>query len=406
MLSVEYIRSLNCNYERMLLEKKPEEKKYQYCILSRGGIRGLLSCGLRYINGNAYLYYDISSKQNVEQLYCKRSLERQWLIDFLWNMKQIQQELERFLLDMRNVIWSPNQVFLDLETREYSFLYIPYYEGEATFGQMMNFFLEHLDYDDEGLVECVYHMNEQWEQFGEEYLRCKIFEDAKALETVAPVVTEKMNAYSVEEEVGDIPLESEGEEQQKGGIWSVSGKNRKANGTIRPEEGEGKRGLRSILEGRKQRNKRYRDEYHYSMKQAMEGYAVAEETTYEAVRPEEKEDCEDDDYGRTIYIEEKELEGPKVFRLYAMDGSLLASLDKTDLSIGKKKDEVDLALEDSSVSRLHARIITEQDMAYLEDLNSTNGTFKNGHRLHPYEKRKLDKGDEIKCGKVSMIFRY
>ena len=56
MLQTEYIRSLNCNYERILLENKPEEKRYQYCILNRGGIKNLLPCSLRYINGLVYLY--------------------------------------------------------------------------------------------------------------------------------------------------------------------------------------------------------------------------------------------------------------------------------------------------------------------------------------------------------------
>ena len=54
MLNTEYIRSLNANYERLLLERKPEEKKYQYCMISRGGIKGLLPCSLRYIDGEAY----------------------------------------------------------------------------------------------------------------------------------------------------------------------------------------------------------------------------------------------------------------------------------------------------------------------------------------------------------------
>ena len=110
MLLTEYVRSLNCNYERVLLEEKPEEKRYQYCILNRGGIRGLLSSSLRYINGQAYLYYDISSRQNVAQLYAKRCINRQWVIDFLWNMKQVRKELERFLLDSKNLIWYPEQI--------------------------------------------------------------------------------------------------------------------------------------------------------------------------------------------------------------------------------------------------------------------------------------------------------
>ena len=72
MLNTEFVKNLHNNYERIMLEKKPEERRYQYCILSRGGIKGLLSCSLRYINGDAYLYYDITSKQNIMQLCKKR----------------------------------------------------------------------------------------------------------------------------------------------------------------------------------------------------------------------------------------------------------------------------------------------------------------------------------------------
>lgn len=77
MLNTEYIRSLNANYERLLLERKPEEKKYQYCMISRGGIKGLLPCSLRYIDGEAYLYYDITSRQNIAQLFEKKPITRQ-----------------------------------------------------------------------------------------------------------------------------------------------------------------------------------------------------------------------------------------------------------------------------------------------------------------------------------------
>ena len=46
----------------------------------------------------------------------------------------------------------------------------------------------------------------------------------------------------------------------------------------------------------------------------------------------------------------------------------------SSLSVGKKKGEVDLVLQDASVSRMHARITNEEGDTYLEDLNSTNGS--------------------------------
>ncbi len=393
MLHTEYVRNLNCNYERILLEKRPEEKRYQYCILGRGGIKGLLSCSLRYINGLAYLYYDISSRQNIAQLFGNRCITREWMKDFMWSLKQIQQELGRFLLDMGNILWYPEQIFQDLENNIFAFLYVPYYEGEASFLKLIEFWVEHIDYDDEVLVDCVYHMYEQLERNGEIYLRSQIFEDAEVLEDVKEqeaVSRESEEMKEAKQEADLVKMESETDtEDIRNGIRTDDFR---LTERICKTEKTGKRGLFSFFEGKKNRSKKTREEYNMTMQQVMSGYAVAEETSYAA-----------ESYGQTIFIEEKQEE--QIHRLYTPDGRLLASLEQQVMSIGKKKEEVDLVLEDASVSRIHARITEEKGKVYLEDLNSTNGTFKNGLRMQPYEKRKLEKGDEIKCGKVIIVFR-
>lgn len=387
MIQTEYVRSLNCNYERILLDKKPDEKRYQYCILGRGGIKGLLPCSLRYINGQAYLYYDISSRQNVAQLYGNRCISREWVRDFAWSLKQVQQELGRFLMDAGNILWYPEQIFQDLESNVFSFLYVPYYEGESGFMKLIEFWVEHIDYDDEVLVDCVYHMYDQMERNGDVYLQFRFFEDTKCLDhskakDLAQTISEEPDTGEAVGKVVEIERSTLNASAME-----------KAKKVPNPEKAE-KKGILSIFEGRKHRGKKLREDYRLSMQQAMTGYAVAEDAPYN-----------EEEYGRTIYVEEKAEAVERPHRLYLPEGKLLASLEHPILSIGKKKEEVDLALEDASVSRLHARITTDNGNVYLEDLNSTNGTFKNGLRLQPYEKRKLEEEDEIKCGKVIFIFR-
>lgn len=434
MLNTEYVRNLNCNYERILLDKKPEEKRYQYCILNRGGIKGLLPCSLRYINGVAYLYYDISSKQNVTQLYGNKSVSRVWIVDFLWSMRQIRQELERFLLDSKNIIWRPEQIFQDLESNVFSFLYVPYYEGDSGYLRLMEFLIDHIDYEDAGLVECVYSMYEQLERNGEVYLQSQIYEDAKRLEgqEAQEWALEERDAAEVQIQevegrgilVPEEPLRAKALRRETAPEEPLRTKAlRKETAPEEPfrtkalrretapeefgrestlkrervgedqERGE-KRGIRSIFEGKKKRGRELREEYRQTMQQEMEGYAVAEETSYE-----------EEPYGRTVFMEEKVTEIGRPHRLLTPEGRLLATLDKPVFSIGKKREEVDLVLENPSVSRIHARIVQEKTDVYLEDLNSTNGTYKNGLRMQPYEKRKLEEGDEIKCGAVILIFR-
>lgn len=385
MLQTEYIRSMHCNYERILLDKQPEEKKYQYCILSRGGIKGLLPCSLRYLNGLAYLYYDVTSKQNITQLYGKRCITRAWLKDFMWSLEQIHTELARFLLDESNILWYPEQIFQDLESNIFSFLYIPYYEGEGSFLKLLEYLVEHIDYEDELLVECVYKMYEQCERNGEVYLQAQIFEDAKLLNREQIVngevqIPEMKKTTEASEEITEYQHVSEEEKEE--------------------EKQTVKKGFRYLLDGKRRRDKSARAQYQQEMQLAMEGYAVAEEIPYGS-----EMETETEEYGKTVYIEEAKIPREIIRRLYTQDGRIIAQLNSESFTIGKKKGEVDLVLEDFAVSRIHARISTEENGLYLEDLNSTNGTYKNGLRLQPYERRKLEEGDEIRIGKVVLFYR-
>lgn len=58
---------------------------------------------------------------------------------------------------------------------------------------------------------------------------------------------------------------------------------------------------------------------------------------------------------------------------------------------------------DSGVSRRHARICVIDDAAYVEDLESANGSFINERRLPPRMPQHLRPGDELKLG--SLILR-
>ena len=85
--------------------------------------------------------------------------------------------------------------------------------------------------------------------------------------------------------------------------------------------------------------------------------------------------------------------------------SIIINVKKSEIAGYFEKENADLVLTDYSASRVHARIIQEDGAYYLEDLNSTNGTFKNGLRMQPYEKRKLESGDEVKFAKTEYIYR-
>ncbi len=371
-MDVEYVRSLNCNYERILLKEQPKENRYQYCILNRGGVKGLLPCDLRYIDGNAYLYYEITSKQDITHIYDTKSICREEFLRFVECLRMVQQELDRFLLDVKNMVWHPEQIFRDLEKERYSFLYVPYCEEDTGLRRFMEFLVDKIDYDDGALVDMVYHMYEQCEKQGLDYFTKAIFEEVQALEeeAVSPVKEEP----TIEESAG-VAYFSESEE-------------------------ENKKGLLSFFDTKRTRARKPKEEYRDMMEERMPISMVAEESNYGSAGKEENRE-----YGRTIYIESVPPTVRTIRRLYSPEGEVLAVIEEKPITIGKFEQEADVVLEDASVSRLHAKVTKEDDVFYLQDLNSTNGTYKNGLRLNPYEKRRLDVGDEIKCGRVLFTFQ-
>ncbi len=379
-METEFVKSLQCNYERVRLPEKPDERRYQYCILTRGGIKGLLSCSLRYINGQAYLYYDITSKQSTAQLCVKQLLDRKWVLSFFRSLRRTRQELERFLLDDKNIVVYPEHVFQDVGSKNFSFLYLPYSTENSGMLKFIDFIIEHMDYEDEGLVECVYSMYEQLEKAGEDYLVKQIYEDAERLE----ILSKNTNCEKDPDPFMAVSEEANGD--------PAIGREIAATEDLALTK-QGKVGLWERFSRKKKKERDARQSYREAMLERMEGVAVAEETAYDT-----------EDYGQTVYME-RPVEENEQHKLYTPDGRVAATVESDNFLIGKQKDEVDLVLEDGSVSRIHARISLEDGITYLEDLNSTNGTFKNGLRLQPYEKRRIEENDEIRIGKLLFIFR-
>lgn len=76
------------------------------------------------------------------------------------------------------------------------------------------------------------------------------------------------------------------------------------------------------------------------------------------------------------------------------------ALDKEIMTIGRK-DGNDIRIDNLAVSGHHAKLLTIFDDSFLEDLDSTNGTYVNGR---PITKHPLKNGDVIVIGKHELRY--
>ena len=76
------------------------------------------------------------------------------------------------------------------------------------------------------------------------------------------------------------------------------------------------------------------------------------------------------------------------------------AIDRTALSVGRKPDN-DIVIDNPAVSGHHCKIVSAGDTFYVEDLDSTNGTFVNEKRVM---KSGLHHNDAIGIARHSLVF--
>lgn len=92
---------------------------------------------------------------------------------------------------------------------------------------------------------------------------------------------------------------------------------------------------------------------------------------------------------------------PKI--VLSLNGSVVSevNLDKEVTTIGRKAVN-DIQIDNLAVSGSHAKILALGNDCFLEDLESTNGTYVNGDRVTKYV---LKHGDKVMIGKHELLYQ-
>ena len=83
------------------------------------------------------------------------------------------------------------------------------------------------------------------------------------------------------------------------------------------------------------------------------------------------------------------------------EGEQELNLEPTEETSVGRHPKCSITVSLPSVSRRHARIFFEAGGYYVQDLDSSNGTYINGQRVH---KGSLTDGDELRCGDFKINF--
>ena len=362
-----------------------ECSSYQVEMFCRNDIKGLLKGRLKCTDGEAKIYYDISSRQSLSTVYEKNNLCFSDVKSLFYSWTDAAKEAERYLLNTGFLICSPEYIYLDPSSKRADWLFYPT-DCETDYpedlSELAEFLLEKVDHKDADAVDIVYKFYRSQKEGT--FLISEIiemidsvktrFKETEPLEEHEEFIREEFQTDFKENEY--IPSGSVF--QKIGKLFSIK-KSRKKAGAEKEE----------ILTPKKERyiipvTEREEKEPYES------GGAVWQESKSEDMGNKE-----------TVLIAAKPEEAKELKCI--RDGKTY-SLKELPVILGKMKGEVDICIEDESVSRMHVRFFESDRKVWMEDLNSKNGSSVNDIDLESHEKVELSPGDIIRIGLVDFVY--
>lgn len=153
-MDIQYRRDMNHTY--MVLESADAGslEGYETRIILTNRIGGLLPCSLQYLDNKTCYCYDTTSRQSLATELEGREINRREMQKLLGNILSVMSQLEEYLLSLRHLVLTPEQIFLVPATMEVWLCFAPFYDKDAKEGLLgvTEFLLSHTGKDSQDAV--------------------------------------------------------------------------------------------------------------------------------------------------------------------------------------------------------------------------------------------------------------
>lgn len=341
-MEIRYKRDLNSNY-MILTTQIPEKEHYEIRMITENRIYGLLPCVHQDHEGKREYYYEITGRQSMELLYERRKLTCKQLKALLKELLRALESAKEYLLNPDHLILSPESVYLHTKTEKLHLCYYPSYGKEIreSFLDLAEYLLGKLDKEDAEGIAFGYELYQNALEPNFSLLEI-LYKHAEPKITPPKKESQPMPAISVQQET-----------LEKTGSW---------------------------IDFFKKKSSKEKLQDYVAEAEQIDGSSALFLKTQEEIH-------------ETACLQKEKREGLYLRSLHT-DYPDFQIKEETFL-IGKKKDSVDGCIPVSTISRIHARLSFYNSVYYLEDLNSTNGTWLNQTQLNPYEPCPLKDGVHI-----------
>lgn len=357
-MQIEYRNNLSKNF--MILNINSTEVNYKTKMIGNNTINGLLRTSNIIIDGGQQFMYEISSLQSLDILFERKKLSSGDLKEIIRCFIEAVNSMEEYLLNANGIILESSMIYMNPENRKVYFTYNPFYDKsmESQLESISRFFIEHIDYSDNDSVKKAYTLSS--------IVGKKPFE-FNSLQVLLEETQEESNDNPTDNET--VYKEEIYMEKKQEKLWDklVGGIFERFKSNLRERE------LPLVCENK--------SEY--------------------MVEPNNTTDVFANEIGDTVLLNEITPMGLTLKSCRPLHKDI--SMRGKSMLIGKLENRVDVIVDDPSISRIHAKCENEGKRYYIEDLNTTNGTYLNDKRIVPYKLEEVKDGDLLRLGQVEYM---
>lgn len=445
-----------------------EEESYMTRMLLANQIQGLLPVVCRHSGGEKQYCYEINSLQSLYSLYEKQEIDYEVLHKLLAGCIRCFERLEEYLLDGSQILLQPEYIYLHMDTKEPFFVCYPDYDTDVrkAFQKLIDYLLTKINHTQEQAVWLAYQVYRYTRNpnYVLSEVKTLLYESQEMIENAEWNHNSELSEMA---KLDELTIENNESLHENADEQYYFDKNENRNTTDKAESYRwnknvlgallctlltlsaigiifGARLLKLIPLSQKQEVSLYGA---IGMSVVAAGIFFVsilkkwrQEEQIQALSEESEEEieyCEQDirqcekieshvnndkssDIQRNVV---KSLAGQQTSELTGATRLLSEELVQErclkglvngvemripliqfPLTIGKLAQFCDVVIPDNTVSRMHARLEERDGKVYILDLNSTNGTLRNGDLLNMHEEVAMEPGDKIMIGRVCLTY--
>ncbi len=384
-MNIWYKRQSNDSY--MVLEGDDFVESYESIMIQQNQIKSILSYYTMEMDGKIQFWSKITGKESLKDYLDSNQMSIETLDKIFMYMYLAMEEVNRYLIDQSHLLLRPDTIYIDKRgtNNKMSFCYCPTNNEPANIQlrSVLEYIINIVDHDEERFTELCYDLYEiaQNDDYSIKQLWDYVAKNKEEDDNINLTSEAYVDQYEADKsrETPEIPVEkidlldesiyftTEKEEKVKKSIWKKTRKHKE------------KKEKRSIFKKKKPKVLEEIEKMDFEFDPNM---TFSEPTVI--LTPSDRQP-----FGKLVYD--------------GKDDEESYMIDKETFRIGSGTD-CDACLKSRAVSRNHARIIKDGNYYYIEDMNSTNGTYLNGHLLNYNAPVKLGLMDQIMFGNVSYVF--